>query len=352
MSRTIGAGLCAWLSDWNRSGEARSSYLPPEGEGGREADGWGMSHRQRSFATRHPPSAPSGHLPPPGEGTSKWRIGVLSLLVAGLLATPSFAQQAVKIPVTEGPQRGTITGTFYRPNAPGPAPAAALLHGCGGVGQNHLRMAAALRDRGYATVMVDSFSARGIKDACGAQGWPTLAQGAARAFDVDAAVRWLAAQPGVDAQRIAVLGWSYGGGVVLMRAMQREAAGGQRASGPAVRAWVGVYPDCDLLAEHGASLAVRQPTLLAMAELDDWTPVSSCRALLGRIGLGRENVQAKVYVGAHHSFDALGSPVKYMAGAGNRSKPNNCCGAHWGENPAANRQFVDDVTAFLAKAMQ
>ena len=94
----------------------------------------------------------------------------------------------------------------------------------------------------------------------------------------------------------------------------------------------------------------RQPTLFAMGALDDWTPVSQCQAVIGRVAQGRDLIETRIYEGAHHSFDALGLPVRYLPGVGNRSKPGGCCGAHYGANEAAWKAFVADVKAFLAKA--
>ena len=89
--------------------------------------------------------------------------------------------------------------------------------------------------------------------------------------------------------------------------------------------------------------------MIAMGELDDWTPVRQCQALLERVKVDRDLIETHVYPGAHHSFDALGLPVRYLEGVGNRSKPGGCCGAHYGANEAAWRQFTVDVKAFLAR---
>jgi dienelactone hydrolase len=89
--------------------------------------------------------------------------------------------------------------------------------------------------------------------------------------------------------------------------------------------------------------------MVAMGALDDWTPVAQCQALFDRIVSGRDLLEAHVYPNAHHSFDALGLPVRYLEGVGNRSKPGGCCGAHYGANEAAWKAFVADVKAFLAR---
>jgi dienelactone hydrolase len=141
------------------------------------------------------------------------------------------------------------------------------------------------------------------------------------------------------------MGYSYGGGVAMLRALSPRLDD----RSPTARAAILLYPDCALADALGRKLAVRQPTLFAMGALDDWTPVSQCQVVIDRVVQGRDLVETRVYDGAHHSFDALGLPVRYLSGVGNRSKPGGCCGAHYGANEAAWKAFVADVKTFLAK---
>lgn len=261
-----------------------------------------------------------------------------------LAAAPALAQQNVRVPAGNV----QLAAQLFKPaNAAGRIPAVAIFHGCGGPGQNTARMAGLLASWGYAALVVDSFSARGLKDICG-RNWPSQADAESRAGDIDAALAWLGKQPGIDPHRLAVMGYSYGGGVAMLRALSAKPRDG--AVSPA-RAVVLVYPDCALADSLGPSLRVRQPTLFAMGALDDWTPVSQCKAVIDRIAMGQHLVETKVYEGAHHSFDALGLPVRYLDGVGNRSKPGGCCGAHYGAHEPAWKQFVADVQAFLAKTL-
>lgn len=264
-----------------------------------------------------------------------------------MCALPAQAQQNVHVPVAQAGRTVQLAAQLFRPAATvaAPLPAVAIFHGCGGPGQNTARMAGLLASWGYVALVVDSFSARGLKDVCG-RNWPSQGDAEARAGDIDAALAWLAAQPGIDPGRLAVMGYSYGGGVALLRALSGRP---DDAAPPAARAVVLVYPDCALADVLGPRLRVRQPTLFAMGALDDWTPPAQCRAVIDRIVAGRDLVETKVYEGAHHSFDALGLPVRYLEGVGNRSKPGGCCGAHYGAHEPAWRQFVVDVKAFLAK---
>jgi dienelactone hydrolase len=261
------------------------------------------------------------------------------VLVALISAAPAWAQQAVRV-------KPDLPAQLYRP-AVTLAPAVALFHGCGGVGANNTRMAELLKSWGYVALVVDSFSGRGLKDVCG-RNWPSQADAEKRALDIDAAGQWLASQSYVKAGQLAFMGYSYGGGVGVLRAFSK---GPENRAPSSWRAAILVYPDCGLGDALGSDLQVRQPTLMAMGELDDWTPVRQCQALLERVTSGRDLVETRVYAGAHHSFDALGLPVRYLDGVGNRSKPGGCCGAHYGANEAAWKQFVGDVKDFLSRRL-
>jgi len=272
-------------------------------------------------------------------------LPALVAIMAASGVTAAHAQQAVRLPSVDGKPPTALAATLFKPTSThGPAPAVAIFHGCGGIGVNITRMAQRLAGQGMIALLVDSFGARGIKDAC-TRHWPSQAQANDRTRDIDAAVAWLKAQPFVVTDRIAVMGYSYGGGVVLMRSLQQRTE-------LAVRAVIAVYPDCALPDSDTARLAARQPALLAMAALDDWTPMRQCEALLSRLGQSRSLVEPRVYAGAYHSFDAVGLPLTYLAAAGNRSKPNNCCGAHYGYHAPAYARFLQDLDAFLDRHLR
>jgi dienelactone hydrolase len=275
------------------------------------------------------------------------RLAALVFLSAFVLASTAGAQQAVRMKIDGGTpeMRFDIPAQVWRPAIARPAPAVALFHGCGGVGQNNTRMAELLKSWGYVALVVDSFSSRGLKDVCGRH-WPSQADAEKRALDIDVAGLWLNTLDYVKPSQHAFMGYSYGGGVGLLRALSartdiRVPTGWKAA--------VLVYPDCGLGEAIGSKLRPRQPTMMAMGALDDWTPVKQCEALLERVTVDRDLIETHVYPGAHHSFDALGLPVRYLDGVGNRSKPGGCCGAHYGANEAAWKAFVTDVKAFLVR---
>ncbi|MCQ8811789.1 alpha/beta hydrolase fold domain-containing protein, partial [Escherichia coli] len=80
--------------------------------------------------------------------------------------------------------------------------------------------------------------------------------------DIDAALGWLARQPGIDPKRLAYMGYSYGGGVAMLRALssQTTPTASVPAPSPSAKAVVLVYPDCALADSLGSPLTLHQPT--------------------------------------------------------------------------------------------
>lgn len=105
-----------------------------------------------------------------------------------------------------------LAGALHRPgNGQGPAPALVICHGFGGnsAGAGYRILAQGLAGAGY---VVLRFDFRG----CGASGGePGRVIFEEEVEDLEAAVSFLAAQPGVDAGRIAAIGASMGGSVVI-----------------------------------------------------------------------------------------------------------------------------------------
>ena len=104
-------------------------------------------------------------------------------------------------------QVGEFPARFGRP--PGSTvkvPAVLILHGSGGVDGRGAFYATALQEAGIATLEVTMFPAGGRPRAGRKANMPHAA----------AALKWLAAQPSVDAQRLGVMGFSWGGGIAVL----------------------------------------------------------------------------------------------------------------------------------------
>jgi dienelactone hydrolase len=202
-----------------------------------------------------------------------------------------------------------LKGYLRHPSGAGPFPAVVLLHGCNGFPESlDLNWGVKLAAWGYATLTVDSFLPRGLKNACGGG----LPMGVS--FDAYQALDFLGQQPFVDAGRVAVLGFSQGGFLSLSAV---ENGPIERATKRKFRAAVAFYPLC-----VGIKGPTTVPSLILIGEKDDWTPADACRKLANGeddLGVSRSKgegaaLQLKVFPGAYHAFDvpSLEKPVSYF----------------------------------------
>ena len=117
------------------------------------------------------------------------------------------------------PQPGaTLEAYLSKPEGAGPFPAVVSMHGCGGLSHS-LRITEArdLNALGYASLVVDSFTTRGIIEAC-------VSPIPDRYADALGVLSYLSKLPFVDARRIALIGRSQGGFVALQAASTRASS--------------------------------------------------------------------------------------------------------------------------------
>lgn len=119
---------------------------------------------------------------------------------------------AVRIPAAQGLQ---LFGWYAASSLPGPRAAAVLLHGWGGNASNLLPAAKTMHDAGYAVLLVEARN-HGRSDHEGHSSLPRFAQ------DLDSAIDWMAAQPGVDYGALVALGHSVGAAAALLSASRRS----------------------------------------------------------------------------------------------------------------------------------
>ena len=120
--------------------------------------------------------------------------------------------QAVQISAAQGLQ---LFGWYAASTLPGPRPAAVLLHGWGGNASNLLPAAMSLHEAGYTVLLVEARN-HGRSDHEGHSSLPRFAE------DLDSAIDWLAAQPGVDAGALVAMGHSVGAAAALLSASRRS----------------------------------------------------------------------------------------------------------------------------------
>lgn len=194
-----------------------------------------------------------------------------------------------------------ITAELYRPPGRGPFPAVVLLHPCSGRLAAGVEQADGARYRalGYALLVIDSLGSRGIEDGCSGAG-----QSVEVVMDAYGALNYLASLPFIDAERIALVGYSHGATVALSAV---GFDGVERLFDRRFQAAIAYYPFC-----AGQSPEVSAPTLVLIGDDDEWISVRDCRALATRHkGLGAD-LRLIVYPGARHAFNLDLEPRRYF----------------------------------------
>jgi dienelactone hydrolase len=166
-------------------------------------------------------------------------------------------------------------------------------------------VAAELRKSGFATLTYDSFAARGTTGAAmsGSPGY--LTAGVADAY---AALRRLASEPKIDADRIAVLGFSYGGEVAHLTAFEPL----RSALNPGPRrfaAHVAFYPAGVLGVIAGRGAYTGSPVLMLLGQKDDNLPVAKIKRYLAyaRAAESPAPIETVIYPGAYHAWTVPGA---------------------------------------------
>jgi dienelactone hydrolase len=230
---------------------------------------------------------------------STWAGIALAALLASAAtaqdATPSKTQAPLIInDETVGILRQKQVGSLILPQGTPPFPAIVVMHGCNGVSQNTRVWARRLASWGYAALIIDSFSPRGLEQVCdGSRALP----GPLRAKDAFAAATYLRSRPDIDAGRIGAIGYSHGGWTVLWASTERSVA---QAGTRAFRAVVSYYPFCPEIAPPLAN-----DVQIFIGDADDWAKSTRCSALVEKYAQDAPHRPSLViYPGARHSFDS------------------------------------------------
>lgn len=178
-------------------------------------------------------------------------------------------------------------------------PVVVLVHGSGGISGYVDDWASELNKMGVATFILDSFSGRGLYKINNDQaklGRLAMIVDAYRALDV------LARHTRVDPERIALMGFSRGGQVVLNAAFQRFRQLQGTGSENAFSAYLAFYPACGTRFKDDERV-VNKPVHVFHGGADNYNPVASCRSYVDRARKHGGNIVLHEYPGAHHVFD-------------------------------------------------
>jgi dienelactone hydrolase len=242
--------------------------------------------------------------------------------------------------------------------------------------------AAVLRKAGFATLTYDGFVSRGTTGAA----WSRQGQGwwPSGVSDAYAALRLLATHPKIDARRIGIMGFSYGGEVAHLAALATLKAAFS-PDGAGFAAHVAYYPAGIFGAVAGSTAYTGAPVLMLLGDSDDNLPLAKVDSYLSYAqAAGHPSpIETVIYPGAYHAWtvSTLGAPRFYpqygsakkcplillgperpellVAGHSAPLDPaalqtcrSEAPGYTMGFNDAARAKAVTDAVAFLVKHLQ
>jgi len=242
---------------------------------------------------------------------------------------------------------------FRAVNAQGPTPAVVFMHGCNGmftrkgtIDGRELAWAQRFNAQGYAVLMVDSFTSRGQASEC--RGGGDVRPSEERPRDAYGALRYLQSTPGIQPDRIALMGWSHGGGTTLFAIGPKSPGRVQEGtSSPDFVAAVAFYPGWCNAKAQGANWSTKIPLLLLTGAEDVWTKAAPCDAFVKDVTAQGAPVTFHIYPGAYHDFDYPNLPVRSRPEFTN---PKTHVVPITGTQPEARDDAIKRVTEFLATA--
>jgi dienelactone hydrolase len=197
--------------------------------------------------------------------------------------------------------------TWYAPKGAttkSKAPAVILLHGAGGVSYaRENTYAAQLASMGIGAMVVDVFAARRDLATSFTERIIEITETMALA-DAYGALAWLKARPEIDADRVALWGFSYG---AMSSVFAANAAIAERFAGlyglgnTRFAAHIGFYGPC--ITEFDQPRTTGAPILLAWGSKDELIDAARCEALAGQLRQGGSAVRVMVFEGAAHQWD-------------------------------------------------
>jgi dienelactone hydrolase len=209
-------------------------------------------------------------------------------------------------------------------------PAVVVVHTLSGYRDaNEGYVAAELRKSGFATLTYDSFAARGTTGKTMSASPGYLPAGVTDAY---AALRLLASEPRIDVDRIAIVGFSFGGEVAHLTAFERLRSALNPGPGR-FAAHVAFYPAGNLgvIAERGAYTG--SPVLMLLGEKDDNLPVAKIESYLAyaRAAGHPAPIETVTYPGAYHAWtvSSLGTLRFYPELTSTKKCPLILLGPKW-----------------------
>ena len=204
---------------------------------------------------------------------------------------------------TEDAAPTAAIGYFFAPPGTHPAhsvPAVIMLHGSGGVLQaREMTYGPQLARMGIAALVVDSFAARRDRATAFTDRLIEITETMVLA-DAYAGLAWLAKRDEIDAKRVVLTGFSYGG-MSAMYALQAQIAERLAPTGLRFAGHVAFYGPC--IARWEDTRTTGAPLLMLYGSDDELIDPERCDQIAGDLRAGGSHVDMAVYPGAVHQWD-------------------------------------------------
>jgi dienelactone hydrolase len=264
---------------------------------------------------------------------------ILAAFIAVIALSAASSAETLQIPREVDGRSLTLSGDFEKPPGAGPFAVVVVLHTCAGLADGPKRglqpWLELFHQQGYATLLLDSFTPRGVPSVCGDG---RIVSGGERAKDLLEAAYVLAGRSDVKADKIGAIGYSHGGWTAVYAATAHPDLQPWRdklATRGKLAAAVGLYPNC----RESIGVAAAAPLLVLIGEKDDWTPAPACVSLGESAKAAGWPVRVKVYPDALHGFDVNKPPASFGA-------------HHMAYNAAADEDSRAEVTRFFAQYLK
>lgn len=252
------------------------------------------------------------------------KFSIRGLIKVGLLlaaCNAAFAQQIIEFnsvkaetgfrPIYNGKALydDRISAEFTRPSGVvGKVPVMVIMHSSGGISEISTgAWEKFFLDRGIATFVVDSFKLRGIRETSTDQ---SQLSEVATTVDGLMALQAVAKIPGVDPNKVGIIGFSRGG-IASVNTTFTRLIKSVPVENPNLKfaAHIAFYPTCTRFGDSNG-----QPILLLMGDNDDNHPMFLCNNYVEKLKSKGSNLTFVVYPGARHGFD-IDRKGKYVSKA-------------------------------------
>ena len=208
-------------------------------------------------------------------------------------------------------------GHLYLPkNKDIPIPAMVILHGSGGIkpGREH-EYAKLFTENGIAGFVVDYYTPRGSTEDTPYLIKTMIATEIDVLVDAYAALRFLSTHPAIDAKRIGVIGFSYGG-MATRFALDKRVANILAPFGLRFSAHADFYGPCHQIL--GSNTTTKAPYLAVFGDQDNSVHPETCETVHAEIENSGSPTQIEIIEGAGHAWEndqpRLESPSPYIRG--------------------------------------